>query len=72
MPTTIDIILSSIGKQYLYLRLRSQERVVRELELKYEGKYKNAGLSLLFDLLMALAVVVVVSVVAAILYFFVS
>ena len=72
MPTIADTILEGIGKRYLYLRLRRQERVARELALKYEGKYRNAGLVLLFDLLMALAAVAFVAVVAVILYFVAS
>ncbi|GAB3829209.1 hypothetical protein [Pontibacter rugosus] len=72
MPGVADTILEGIGKQYLYLRLRRQERVEQELQVKYEGKYKNAGLVLLFDLFMALAVVAVVALVAAVLYFVVS
>lgn len=54
------------------MRLRKQERVARELQVKYEGKYKNAGLVLLFDLFMALAVVTFVLIIAAALYFVVS
>lgn len=72
MPKVTDTILEGIGRRYLYLRLRKQERVARELQVKYEGKYKNAGLVLLFDLFMALAVVVFVLIIAATLYFVVS
>ncbi|MCJ8166506.1 hypothetical protein MKJ04_16800 [Pontibacter sp. E15-1] len=54
------------------MRWRRQERVERELQVKYEGKYKNAGLVLLFDLLMALAVATFVALLAAVLYFVVS
>lgn len=72
MPKVADTILEGIGRRYLYLRLRKQERVARELQVKYEGKYKNAGLVLLFDLFMALAVVTFVLIIAAALYFVVS
>jgi hypothetical protein len=62
-------MLSRLGKVYLNLRLRSQEQVQRELQQKYEGQFRNAGLTLLFDLLMALAVVVFVAIIAAVIYF---
>ncbi|WP_242922550.1 hypothetical protein [Pontibacter liquoris] len=72
MPARADAILEGIGRRYLYLRLRNPTLVERELQQKYEGKYKNAGLVLLFDLLMALAVVAVVGIVAVVLYFVVA
>ncbi|PRY13210.1 hypothetical protein CLV24_106125 [Pontibacter ummariensis] len=64
-----DTVLSIFGKLYLYLRLRKTEQVQQELERRYEGQFRNAGLVLLFDLLMALAVVVFVAVFAGLLYF---
>ncbi|TPE40634.1 hypothetical protein [Pontibacter mangrovi] len=67
--TSGDRLLEKMGKLYLHWRLRHPEKVQRELRVKYEGRYRNAGLVLLFDLLMALAVVVVVAIVAAVLYF---
>ena len=63
-----DAVLAHAGKLYLHLRLRKREKVERELNLKYEGQYRNAGLVLLFDLLMALAAVAVVSLIAIVLY----
>ena len=63
-----DAVLAQAGKLYLQLRLRKRDKVERELNLKYEGQYRNAGLVLLFDLLMALAVVAVISLIAAVLY----
>ena len=63
-----DAVLARAGKLYLHLRLRKKEKVERELNLKYEGRYRNAGLVLLFDLLMALAVVAVVNLIAAVIY----
>ncbi|MBC5993280.1 hypothetical protein H8S84_10580 [Pontibacter sp. SD6] len=68
MKSVKDAILEGIGKQYLYLRLRQEERVKRELNTKYEGQYRNAGLVLLFDVFMALAVVVAVALLAGVLY----
>jgi len=63
-----DAVLARAGRLYLHLRLRKREKVEQELNLKYCGQYHNAGLVLLFDLLMALAAVAVVSLVAAVLY----
>jgi hypothetical protein len=63
-------MLSRLGRIYLYLRLRSRERVQRELHRRYEGRFRNAGLTLLFDLLMALAVVAFVAILAAVIYYF--
>ncbi|WP_161888829.1 hypothetical protein [Pontibacter russatus] len=63
-----DAVLARAGKLYLHLRLRKREKVERELNLKYGGQYRNAGLVLLLDLLMALAVVAVVSLLAAVIY----
>lgn len=63
-----DAVLARAGKLYLHLRLRKKEKVERELNLKYEGRYRNAGIVLLFDLLMALAVVAVISLIAAVIY----
>jgi hypothetical protein len=62
-------MLSRLGKFYLNLRLRNQEQVERELHQKYEGQFRNAGLTLLFDLLMALTVVAFVTIIAAVIYF---
>ena len=64
-----DTILSQSGKLYLQLRLRSKEKVERELAVKYDNHYRNAGLMLLFDVLMALGVVAIVGLVAIVLYF---
>ncbi|NEM98672.1 hypothetical protein [Pontibacter burrus] len=63
-----DTILSQSGKLYLQLRLRDKAKVERELTIKYEGQYRNAGLMLLFDILMALGVVAIVGLVATALY----
>ncbi|WP_276498134.1 hypothetical protein [Pontibacter litorisediminis] len=70
--TLSDRLLEKIGRLYLHWSLRHPEQVQRELQVKYEGRYRNAGLVLLFDLLMALAVVVLVVAVAALLYFVVA
>lgn len=67
-----DFILSSAGKLYLQVRLRKQDKIEQELATKYEGRYRNAGLSLLFDAFMALAVVAFVGIIAAILYFVIN
>lgn len=70
MPHSLtDAILSRSGKIYLQLRLRSKEKIERELTIKYEGQYRNAGLMLMFDVFMALAVVGVVALIALVLYF---
>ncbi|WP_266204355.1 hypothetical protein [Pontibacter kalidii] len=61
-------LLTKAGKLYLYLRLRAPGRIKRELSVKYEGQYRNAGLMLLFDFLMALGVVAFAFVGTAILY----
>ena len=63
-----DAVLARAGRLYLQLRLGKKESVEQELNLKYGGQYRNAGLVLLFDLLMAMAAVAVVSVIAAVLY----
>lgn len=63
-----DAILSGVGKLYLQLRFGKGEIEQQELIRKYEGRYRNAGLVLLFDLLMAFAVVAVISLIAAVLY----
>ncbi|MCX2738836.1 hypothetical protein [Pontibacter anaerobius] len=67
-----DRILEKAGRLYLHWRLRSPEKVQRELRVKYEGRYRNAGLVLLFDLLMALAVIFIVAIAATVLYFVVA
>lgn len=64
--------MEKVGKLYLHWSLRKPEKVQRELQVKYEGRYRNAGLMLLFDLLMALAVAVFVAIAAAALYFVVA
>jgi hypothetical protein len=64
-----DRLLAKAGKLYLQLRLRYPEKIQRELSIKYEGQYRNAGLTLLFDIFMALAAVAVVSTIAIALYF---
>lgn len=70
MPRTLtDSILSRSGKLYLQLRLRDKAKIERELSVKYEGQYRNAGLMLLFDIFMALAVVAIVGLLAIVLYF---
>lgn len=61
-------ILSRIGKLYLQLRLRKRAQIQQELKQKYEGQFRNVGLVLLFDLLMALVVATLVAVSAAALY----
>jgi hypothetical protein len=61
-------LLVRIGRLYLAQRYKSRERVEQELHRKYEGQYRNAGLVLLFDLLMAFAVVAVVALLAGLLY----
>ncbi|GAA4440470.1 hypothetical protein GCM10023188_37720 [Pontibacter saemangeumensis] len=63
-----DAMLARTGKLYLQLRLGKQKRVQQVLDQKYEGQYRNAGLVLLFDLLMAFAAVAVVCLIAVILY----
>ncbi|MBB6611069.1 hypothetical protein H7F15_08485 [Pontibacter sp. Tf4] len=64
-----DTILARSGKLYLQLRLRDKRKIEKELAVKYEGHYRNAGLMLLFDVFMALAVVAIVGLVALALYF---
>ncbi|EJF08484.1 MULTISPECIES: hypothetical protein [Pontibacter] len=66
MRNLSEAILERMGRFHLYLRYRG--RGEQELHRKYEGQYRNAGLVLLFDLFMALAVVVVVAVLAGIVY----
>ncbi len=67
MRNLTEALLVRMGKLHLYLRYRGGQ-AERELHRKYEGQFRNAGLVLLFDLFMALAVVVVVAVVAGVLY----
>ena len=67
-----NIIPSFIGKSYLHLRYRDKAKVQQELEKKYEGQFRNAGVVLLADIFMALAIVAVVSLIAAVLYFVVA
>ncbi|WP_229959838.1 hypothetical protein [Pontibacter silvestris] len=62
-------ILSLFGRGYLFLRYRNKKKVQQELERKFEGQFRNAGVVLLADIFMALAVVAIVSFVAAVLYF---
>lgn len=64
-----DWLLVKTGKLYLKTRLRKPEKIERELTIKYEGQYRNAGLMLLFDVFMALAVLAIVSFLAVVLYF---
>ena len=61
-------ILSLLGRAYLYLRFRDRGKVQQELARKYEGQFRNAGTVLLADIFMALAVVAVVSLLAAAIY----
>lgn len=63
-----EAILSFIGRFYLYLRFRNKEKVQQELTRKYEGQFSNAGIVLLADIFMALAIVAVVALIAAVLY----
>ncbi|MBJ6118742.1 hypothetical protein JAO76_11090 [Pontibacter sp. BT310] len=64
-----DALLSQTGKFYLQLRFRNKAKIAHELTIKYEGQYRNVGLMLLFDVFMALAVVVIVGLVAIMLYY---
>ncbi|MCC9166073.1 hypothetical protein [Pontibacter harenae] len=64
-----ETILSLIGKASLYLRFRDREKVRHELVKKYEGQFHNAGMVLLFDLLMALLAVAVVGLLAGTIFF---
>jgi hypothetical protein len=68
MRNLSEAILVRMGRLHLYLRHKGAKEAEQELHRKYEGQYRNAGLVLLFDLFMALAVVVVVAVLAGILY----
>ncbi|WP_439881674.1 hypothetical protein ACSX1A_00670 [Pontibacter sp. MBLB2868] len=61
-------ILSVLGRAYMYLRYRDERKVQHELVRKYEGQFRNAGTVLLADIFMAVAVVAVVSMLAALLY----
>lgn len=61
-------LIAHIGRLYLYRRYKAGEQVERQLRIRYEGHYYNAGLALLFDLLMALGVVVAVALLAGVLY----
>lgn len=68
-----EAILVRMGKLHLHLRQRGGRGTAeQELHRKYQGQYRNAGLVLLFDLFMALSVVVAVAVVAGIVYFLTS
>ena len=60
--------MARIGRLYLCRRYKAEEQVERELRTRYEGRYYNAGLVLLFDLLMAIAVVAAVALLAGLLY----
>ncbi|MFD2248117.1 hypothetical protein [Pontibacter ruber] len=51
------------------LRFGNKEQVQQELQRKYEGQFRNAGTVLLADTFMALAVVAIVGLIAAVLYF---
>ena len=62
-------LLAKAGKLYLWLRLRQPEKIQRELTIKYEGQYRNAGLMLLFDIFMAAAVMAIVGLVTVLLYY---
>ena len=64
-----DRLLAKAGKLYLTLRLRNPEKIQRELSIKYEGQYRNAGLMLLFDVFMALAGVARAGLVTLLLYY---
>lgn len=68
----IERILSFLGRLYLHLRFQKDKEVQRELRHKYEGAYRNAGIVLLFDIFMTLAVVAIVILIAAVLYFIVA
>lgn len=68
MRNLSEAILVGMGKLHLYLRYRGRGEAEQELHRKYEGQYRNAGLVLLFDIFMAITVVVVVAVLAGILY----
>lgn len=65
-------MLSFIGKIYLYLRFTDKARMQQELVNKYEGQFRNAGVVLLADIFMALAIVAVVSLIAGLLYFVIA
>ncbi|WP_230679864.1 hypothetical protein [Pontibacter sp. 172403-2] len=65
-------ILSFLGRLYLQLCFRDENKLHQELRRKYNGAYRNAGLVLLFDMLMALATVAAVALVAAVLYFVIA
>jgi hypothetical protein len=70
MPRNLtDVVLSRSGKLYLQLRLRDKAKIDRELTMKYEGQYRNAGLMLLFDVFMALAAIAIVGLIAIVLYY---
>jgi len=56
----------------LHLRFRNENILHQELRRKYSGSYRNAGIVLLFDVLMALAAVAVVALIAAVLYFVIA
>jgi hypothetical protein len=61
-------MLSFLGKAYMHIRFRNREKVQKELDKKYEGQFKNAGTMLLADIFMALATVIVISIIAVLLY----
>jgi hypothetical protein len=69
MRNLSEALLVRMGRLHLYLRHKGRGEAQQELHRKYQGQYRNAGLVLLFDLFMALAVVVVVAIVTGILYF---
>ncbi|GAB3203543.1 hypothetical protein GCM10027293_34130 [Pontibacter aydingkolensis] len=60
--------MEKMGRLYLRLRLHHPEKINRELSIKYEGQYRNAGLTLLFDVFMAVAVVAAVALIAGVVY----
>ncbi len=64
-----DKLLAKAGKLYLQFRLRHPAKIEQELSIKYDGQYRNAGLTLLFDVFMALAAVALVGLVTIVLYF---
>ncbi|MBD1397935.1 hypothetical protein H9Q13_12225 [Pontibacter sp. JH31] len=68
MRSLSEAILLGMGRLHLYLRYKGEEEARQALQRKYEGQYRNAGLVLLFDILMALAVVVAVAILAGMLY----
>ncbi|SIT92430.1 hypothetical protein SAMN05444128_2845 [Pontibacter indicus] len=65
-----EALLVWLGRLHLYLKYGAKGE--QELQRRYEGQHRNAGLVLLFDLFMALALVVVVAVLAGALYLVLS